>query len=262
MVRNGWWWLVVPLILSACGGLPVEGDKGQTPVSQQTAVGEARKAAKAHTDLGMMYLGEGQLKVALDEARKAIEADSSYPLGYNLLGLVQMYLDDNQAAEENLGRALRMAPGDPEINNNYGWFLCQRGREKQSIEYFVTASRNTLYAMPTKPLTNAALCSISAGDDKAGEEFLGRALRADPQNADAHFLLADLYFRTGRLVDARMRLNEVHRLLPPTAQSVWLGLRIERQLGDREAELRFSKQLRREFPQSREFQLLKQGLYQ
>jgi type IV pilus assembly protein PilF len=262
MVRNGWWWLVVPLLLSACGGMPVEGDKGRTPVSQQTAVGDARKAAKAHTDLGMVYLNEGQLKVALDEARKAIDADSSYPLGYNLLGLVQMYLDDNRAAEDNLWRALQMAPGDPEINNNYGWFLCQSGRQKQSIEYFVTASRNTLYATPTKPLTNAALCSIMVGEDKAGEEFLVKALRADPQNGDAHFLLADLYFRTGRLVEARMRLNEVNRLVPATAQSVWLGLRIERQLGDREGEMHYSKQLRREFPESREFQLLKQGMYQ
>lgn len=262
MVRTGWWWLLVPLLLSACGGMPAEGDKGRTPVSQQTAVGEARKAAKAHTDLGMVYLNDGQLNVALDEARKAIDADPSYPLGYNLLGLVQMYLDDNRAAEENLRRALQLAPSDPEINNNYGWFLCQRGREKQSIEYFVEASRNTLYAAPTKPLTNAAICSISAGDDKAGEDFLMKALRADPQNGDAQFLLADLYFRTGRLVDARMRLNEVHRLLAPTAQSVWLGVRIERRLGDREAELHYSKQLRREFPESREFQMLKQGLYQ
>jgi type IV pilus assembly protein PilF len=54
----------------------------------------------------------------------------------------------------------------------------------------------------------------------------------------------------------------VHRLGAPSAQSVWLGLRIERKLGDREAETRYGKQLRREFQDSREFQLLKQGNYQ
>lgn len=263
MVTSRWLAVMALPVLSACGGMQLDGDKSvQTPVSQQTAVGDARRSAKAHTDLGMLYLREGQLNVALEEARKAIEADSSYPLGYNLYGLVQMYLDDSRAAEESLGRALQLAPSDPEINNNYGWFLCQSGREKQSIQYFVVASKNTLYVAPTKPLTNAAICSITAGDDKGGEEFLNKALRADPQNGDAHFLLAELYYRTGRFVDARLRLADVHRLSAPTAQSVWLGLRIERKLGDREAESRYGKQLRREFQASREFQLLKQGIYQ
>jgi type IV pilus assembly protein PilF len=173
-----------------------------------------------------------------------------------------MYLDENRAAEEALGRALQLAPHDPEINNNYGWFLCQTGREKQSLEYFLASSRNTLYSTPTKPLTNGAICAIGGGDDKAGEEFLVKALRADPQNGDAHFLLAEVYYRSNRLVDAKLRLADVHRLLAPTAQSVWLGLRIERKLGDREAELAYGKQLRREFPNSREYQLLKQGLFQ
>jgi type IV pilus assembly protein PilF len=263
MVGSKWLALVVPLVLSACGGMPLEsGNSVQTPVSQQTAVGDARRAAKAHTDLGMLYLRDGQLSVALDEARKAVEADSSYPLGYNLHGLVQMYLDDNRAAEESLTRALNLAPTDPEINNNFGWFLCQSGRQKASIPYFVVASKNTLYAAPTKPLTNAAICSITAGDDKGGEDFLLRALRVDPQNSDAYFLLAELYYRTDRLVDARLRLADVHRLAAPSSQSVWLGLRIERKLGDREAETQYGKQLRREFSGSREFQLLKQGMYQ
>ena len=259
-------WLLavgVAAMLSACGGMPVSGSTSMhVPVSQQPVVGEARRAAKAHTDLGMVYLREGQLNIAFDEARLAVDADSSYPLGYNLLGLVKMYLEEHQAAEVSFSRALRLAPYDPEINNNFGWFLCQTGRERQSIDYFVVASRNSLYSTPTKPLTNAAICSVSAGDDKLGEEFALKALRADPQNGDAQYLLADLYHRTGRFIDARLRLNEVHRLLATTSRSVWLGVRIERKLGDRDAELGFARQLRRDFPESREYQLLRQGLYQ
>jgi type IV pilus assembly protein PilF len=241
--------------------MPTEGDKAYAPVSQQAAIGNARMAAKAHTDLGMAYLSEGRPDVALDEARKAIESDASYPLGYNLLGLVQMQLEDSRASEENLRRALSLAPNDPEINNNYGWFLCQHDRQKESIPYFVASSRNTLYAYPTKPLTNAALCSMLINDNKSAESFLLQALRADSRNGNANFLLAEVYFRTDRLIDARMRLSDAHRLNLPTAQSVWLGIRIERGLSDREAEMTFARQLRREFPDSRELQLLKQGRY-
>lgn len=263
MVRTPWLVLLAPVVLAGCGGMPLDaGMATQTPVAQQAVVGDARRAAKAHTDLGMVYLREGQLNVALDEARAATSADSSFALAYNLLGLTQMYLEQRAAAEEAFGRALALAPNDPEINNNYGWFLCQTGREKQSLPYFSASGGNTLYPIPTKPFTNGAICAITSGDDKTGEEFLFKALRADQQNTDAYFLLAELYFRTGRLIDARMRIADLHRMMPPTAQSVWLAVRVERKLGDREAELRFASQLRREFRESREYQLLKQGMYQ
>jgi type IV pilus assembly protein PilF len=251
------------VLMAACTGTrPSTDGTLQGPVSQQVAVGDARQRAKAHAELGMVYLNEGRLGVALDEARTTIEADVSYPLGYNLLGLVQMYLKETSAAEESFRHALRLAPADPEINNNFGWFLCQSGRERQSIEYFLTSARSSLYATPTKPLTNAGICSLNIKDDHAAEDFLVRALRADPMNGDAQFLLADLCYRKGRLSEARQRLAEIHKIIQPTAETAWLGLRIERKSGDREAENRYASQIRRNFPGSREYQLLMQGQFQ
>jgi type IV pilus assembly protein PilF len=260
------WWLaaaVLPALLAGCVANPASNEENaQTPVSQQVAVGDARQRAKAHVELGMMYLRDGRLTVALDEARVAIEADSGYPLGYNLLGLVQMYLKDNRAADDSFTHALRQAPNDPEININYGWFLCQSGHEAQSIPYFVTASKSQLYATPTKPLTNAGLCLLSINDDKAAEEFLLRALRVDPQNSDAMFLLAELDYRAGRFNQAHSRLAEIHKMTEPSAETAWLALRVERKLGDRDAENRFAAQIRRKFPDSREYQLMTQGKFE
>jgi type IV pilus assembly protein PilF len=255
--------VVLPMVLAGCAGSPPSSSgASQTPVSQQEAVGDARQRAKAHTELGMVYLREGRLNVALDEARIAIDSDPSYPLGYNLLGLAQMSLRDNKVAEENFLRALGLAPTDPEVNNNYGWFLCRTGREQQSFGYFETASRSQLYSEPTKPLTNAGMCALSIKDDKAAEEFLLRALRADPGNGEAQFLLADICYRGERLNEARNRLAEIHRAVEPSPQTAWLGLRLERKLGDREAEARYAAQLRRKFQDSREYQLLMQGRFE
>ena len=234
----------------------------QEPMSQQVAVGDARKRAKAHVELGMAYLLNERLAVALDEARAAISADSSYALGYNLLALVQMYLKENRGAEENFQRALGLAPGDPEISNNYGWFLCQTDREQQSIPYFVEASKVPLYATPTKPLTNAAICSLAIKDDRGAEEYLSRALRADPTNIDAQYILADLCYRNGRLDEAKARLDEVHRRRDASAQSAWLGLRIARRQGDRDAESRYAGELRRQFQNSAEYRMLMQGQFE
>ena len=256
------WGVVLSLMVAGCANNPADDSSIHQPVAQQEAVGDARQRAKVHTELGMLYLRDGRSNVALDEARIAIDADSSYPLAYNLLGLVRMVLKEDRAAEENFERAYRLAPGDPEINVNYGWFLCQTGREQRSIPYFEMASKSSLFAQPTKPLTNAGICSLQMKDDKGAEDFLLRALRADPANADARYFLADIALRAGRHSEARLHLNELHRLMEPTADSAWLGLRIERKLGDREAEARFATLLRRRFAGTPSHQKFMQGQYE
>jgi type IV pilus assembly protein PilF len=249
------------VLLAACVANPPSQPVDQ-PVSQQTAVGDARKRAKAHTDLGAAYLGDGRLAVALEEARIAISADPGYAPAYNLLGLIHMYLQETALAEENFDRALRLAPGDAEINNNFGWFLCQSGREKRSIAYFQAAIKSPLYDTPAKPLANAGICSLRMKDDKAAEEFLSLALRADPGSASARYWLADLLYRHNRLAEAKLQIGELFGLAEPEAQSLWLALRIEHRLGDREAEARYSSQLRRKFAGTPEHQKLLLGDYE
>ncbi|MDP2811796.1 MAG: type IV pilus biogenesis/stability protein PilW [Rhodocyclaceae bacterium] len=255
-------WCVLLLAVAGCANNPVDDSSTQQPVSQQEAVGDARQRAKAHTELGMLYLRDGRPDVALDEARIALEADSDYSPAHNLMGLVRMVLKEDRAAEESFERAHRMAPGDPEININYGWFLCQTGREQRSIPYFVTASKSSLFVQPTKPLTNAGICALRMKDDKGAEDFLLRALRSDPANADARYFLSDISHRAGRHAEARLHLNEMHRLMEPTPDSAWLGLRIERKLGDREAEARYASLLRRRFAGTPPYQKYMQGQYE
>lgn len=257
-------WLL--LVLAGCagtgGGAP-DGTSAQA-VSQQTSTSDAQNRAKIHTELGSLYLQDGRFGVAQDEARIAIGADSSYAPGYSLLALVHMNLQENPAAEENFQKALRLAPGDPEINSNYGWFLCQTEREKQSVNYFLAAIKNPLYKAPGKSLTALGLCYLKMKDDRLAEDFLSKALRADGggTNIQAVFWLSDIYYRQGRFSEARLSLADLHRMMEPNSQSAWLGLLVERKIGDREGEARYAAQLRRKFQGSPEYQKLQQGQYE
>lgn len=251
------------LVLAGCAGAPSTQVASEQAVSQQAATSEARNRAKIHTELGSLYLQDQRFGVALEEARIALAADSSYAPAFNLLGLVHMFLAENGPAEENFQRALRLAPQDPEINNNYGWFLCQSGREKQSIDHFMTAVKNPLYTTPSRPLTNLGVCYTRLKDDKAAEESFLRALRMDNgANIQALYGLGDIYYRSGRYNDARRALGDLHKLTEPNSQSTWLGLLTERRIGDREAEARYMSTLRRKFQGSPEYQKLMQGQYQ
>lgn len=250
-------------VLAGCAGAPATQVASEQAVSQQAATTEVRNRAKIHTELGSLYLQDQRLGVALDEARIALAADPSYAPAYNLLGLVHMFLAENGPAEENFQRALRLAPQDPEINNNYGWFLCQSGREQQSIAHFMVAVKNPLYSTPGRPLTNLGICHLRLKDDKAAEEHFVRALRADNgANPQALYGLGDIYYRNARYDEARRALGDLHKLVEPNAQSTWLALLIERKIGDRDGEARQIATLRRKFQGSPEYQKLMQGQYQ
>ena len=237
-----------------------------TPASDYRPVenivtGAARTRAKSHTELGLAYLEAGNVAVALDEGRQALRDDSSYGPAYNLMGLAHMYLQERQQARENFEKALRLSPSDPDINNNFGWFLCQSGEHARAMELFNTAIKNPLYAHPTRPYTNAGLCAMEAGDLAGAEVNFLRAINADPDNLQALYNLAALFYRRANYYEARKYLSDFHAKTDPVAESLWLAVRIERKLGDKASESGFAGQLRRRFAGTPQHQALMQGNY-
>ena len=223
--------------------------------------GAARTRAKSHTELGMAYLEAGNVAVALEEGRTALRDDSSYGPAYNLMGLAHMHLGESQPARDNFERALRLASSDPDINNNFGWFLCQNGETARAMQLFGEAIKNPLYATPTRPYTNAGLCALQANDLQTAEINFLLAINADPGNSQAIYNLAALFYRRGNYLEARKQLSNFHAQRDPVSESLWLAVRIERKLGDKVSEAGFASQLRRRFAGTPEHQLLMQGNY-
>ncbi len=242
------------------------GDGGNNPVP--TAVmpdsseeNEERRRARIRLELAANYYSQGNYNYALDELRQALAVDPSYPSAYGMLGLVYMDLNDRPRAEESFQRALRLAPNDSDINNNFGWYLCQTGRHRESIDYFLRALRNPLYATPSRPLHNAGVCSLRAGDARAAEDYFQRAFQVDPGNPVAMFNLAELNLKRGDTERARFYAQRLTSSFDPSAEILWLSLRIERKIGNADAEASLGAQLRRRFPGSREASLLSSGQY-
>jgi type IV pilus assembly protein PilF len=222
-------------------------------------VKDARTRAKAHTDLAAAYYELGNLGVALEEARIALAADPTYPPAYNVQGLVSMELKDDAGADASFQRGLKLAPQDPDLNHNYGWFLCQSGREQQSIQWFMNAIKNPLYPTPSKSYAAAGRC-LQKRNPAESVQYLERALRLDPNTVQAMMPYAEHLYRRGQLVQAKELVGRYNKILPePTPESLWLALRIERKLGDRLAEASLATQLRRRYANSSEYQSLMRG---
>jgi type IV pilus assembly protein PilF len=248
----------VAIALSGCaqtGSERTEQPAQRAATDEPPIIGEradARQRAKAHTDLAAAYYELGNMGVALEEVRIALAADPSYAPAQNVAGLVNFELRDNAGAESSFKRALQLAPNDPDIAHNYGFFLCRTGREQDGLQQYMSAIRNPLYQTPAKTWAAAGRC-VEPKNPNEAETFYDRALKLDPNTLGAMMPYAQLLYRRGQLVDARDLVNRYLKIVQPTAESLWLGVRIERKLGDRGAESQYVTQLRRRFPQSKEY---------
>jgi type IV pilus assembly protein PilF len=223
--------------------------------------GDPRNRAKVHTELASLYYSRGNMAVALEELRTATAADPNYALAYSMFGLVYMELREQSLAQTNFERALKIAPTDPDINHNFGSFLCQTGREQEAIKYFMQAVKNPLYHQPWRSYSAAGLCSMRKNNFKDAEGYFLLALRMEPDDAPSLLQLGQIRYRQGNLDDARKLVTRYNKVVDPNAESLWLALRIERKLGERTAESNYANQLRRRFPNSREYQLFQRGEY-
>jgi type IV pilus assembly protein PilF len=258
--------LLSVLLLQGCASDGLGGDRTQSEDPDNgmlvTEPGTPRERARVHTELAAAYFGRGNMAVALDEARIAMRADPGYAMAYNVLGLVHMDLKETTQAQQNFERALRLLPNDPDINHNFGWFLCQTGRQDMAMKHFQSAVRNPLYATPQRSYSLAGECLLQIGREAEAIDQFERALRADAGHVPAILKLAMLRHRRGEWMQARELLTRFNSFTDSTAESTWLALRVARRLGDASAEAGFANEMRRRFVGTPEYELLVNGRYE
>jgi type IV pilus assembly protein PilF len=246
--------LALLLLLALAGCATQQPRMDGSPERQAAGSGDIR--AQVHTDLAANYFLRGQHAVALQELALALKSDAGYAPAFNMLGVVHGELREDARAEENFRRAIERSPQFSEAHNNFGAFLCQRKRMKEAGEHFEAALANPLYASPEKALTNAGACSLEAGDLATAEMYYQRAVKRAPSHATAQLGLAEVHYRLGRFLAARVLLKQLTELAEVSPQALWLGVRVERRLGDRAAEANYDAQLRRRYPDSMQTQWL------
>jgi type IV pilus assembly protein PilF len=228
-----------------------------TTAAQEAANAQAR--ARIHTELSAGYFARGQHDIALEELNEALRIDAGYAPAYGMLGLVYSELRDDAKAERNFQRAIELNPQDPEVRNNFGWFLCQRGREPQSLGQFELAVNNPFYRTPDMALINAGRCAAKLGDRKGAEGYLQRALTVSPGNPSANLLMANLAYKAGEFELARNRMRNVMAYPAPSPEALLLGVCVEKKLGDKPAESSYAFQLKQRYPNASETKLADAG---
>jgi type IV pilus assembly protein PilF len=173
-----------------------------------------KKEADARMRIGVTYLEQRNLPMAMRELAKASELDPENAEVDMALGLVYQARGDMPKAEENLRRAIDKKPDYADARNNLGIILAGRKAWDEAIREFEAAAANVMYTTPERAYFNLGEVYRAKGDPANAEGEYRRALRADERYAPAYVALSALLGGQGKWKDAASILTRCVEVLP------------------------------------------------
>lgn len=218
-----------------------------------------RDAAAYNYQLGVEYLRNGKLKQARERLESSVRQNPSVAQTHFTLAILYQRLNESKLADAAYRDAIRVAPDDGAVQNSYAIYLCGKKKFTEAERYFVRAANNPLYATPAAALTNAGVCMTDKPDLKAAEIYFRRALDVDEEFGDALMQMAQLKRQQGNLLSARAFLQRLMDVKTPTPEMLLLAWRVEKSLGDDRAATLFAEALERDFPNSQQMMVVREG---
>lgn len=231
--------LLVLAVLAGCSSSPVR-------------QADNLKSAEVNAELGLRYMLQGKNDLALEKLNRALEQDPKSATAHHYLAELYRRLDEHEEADLHYRRSVDLDPQDSSARNNYGAFLCGRRRYAQAEKQFLAVLKNPVYPGRAQTLENLGLCMREAGEQEKAEEYFRKALQADPRLPQALFVMAELSLARGNALSARAYLQRYAEAAPHTPQSLWLGIRVERLLGDKDMAASYGMLLKNNFPDAEE----------
>jgi len=227
-------------------------------VTTTTTTGGARPdadqgdAAELNYQLGARYYRNGNYDLARDRLMTAVDLDPKNAVAHYTLALTYERLENLRLATESYEQAIRVAPRNFDVQNAYAVFLCSQADYDAAARHFDRAIDAEENDNSEVTMTNAGVCMSQKPDNALAENYFRQALERRPNYPDALLQMCLLKFSSEDFLAARAFLQRYLSGNVPTAGVLYIGVRIEQELGDERARTEYSNQILREFPDSRE----------
>lgn len=224
------------------------------------ASSQPHELASLHVQLAFEYVKARQFSMALESAERAVAIDRNYAPAWLARAHVEASLAHDVLAERDYRKALALSPSNAEANNNFGQFLCERGRGPEAMAFLNVALADPQYATPQMAYFNLGRCSRMQNQLTQAKHYLLTALRSSADYVPALKELAALYLEQGSVKLASYyygRLIQYAETLGP--EDLLLGVKVARMSGDRVREARYAAMLQKRYPDSKETQQLLSG---
>ncbi|WP_144393815.1 type IV pilus biogenesis/stability protein PilW [Pleionea sediminis] len=247
--------LMVLIVLGLVAGCTTHSTQNISNYEGQSTVVnrfDESRAAESRVQAAQRYLQQNSLQRAKYHLDKAAEHDDDLPSLHFTLGYYYQMARDYEQADDSFKRALRLDSKNPEFKNAYAQFLCQRGKYDDAMEYFKEAIDTPTYTNISQAYVNAGRCLRTQDKNKEAIDYFRRALNINSELPTALIEMAQYEYdqeRFERAVRYIKRYRDVARHIPRT---LWLALRAEHKLGNRDAVASYALQLENLYPDSRE----------
>lgn len=232
--------------LVACSIFP----KSKTQIS-------GSQASDVNVQLGLAYLENGDVQRA---HQKLLLAEQQSPGSLQAKGAMGYFLESTgslPSADAYYRRAITLNPKSGAAQNNYGTFLCRRGRYAEADQHFLLALQDPSYLNTAQVYENAGLCAMQIPDTEKAAGYFTRAITQDPKRAIAWLELGRIHYQAKDYQQAQQYLEHYMQLVKePTANALWLGAVLARNLGDETAAGSYTLMLQTRFPNSQAYKTL------
>jgi type IV pilus assembly protein PilF len=150
-------------------------------LSACTEVSVQQKQSLAHIDVALAFIALQQHN-SMNAKAKILTALQLAPQDANVQAAWGYYLawvGDEANAARVYQYALRLAPGDSQILNDYAVFLYQQGQYARALQYFLRVAEDETYLYTGGAYHNASLAATKLGELALAKEYEQRALVQD-----------------------------------------------------------------------------------
>jgi len=219
-----------------------------TSTDSRRSTPQPERAAEINLELGIDYLRKGNLQQAKEKIDRSLQQNPRHARTHGIAAMLYDRLGDADRADSHFQRAVALAPDNPEIKNNYAVYLCQKGRYARGEKLALEAAANALYKTPEVAFLNAGNCARALGEPSRAEASYRRALAVRPRFGEALLQMAELEYSQKQYLSARGFLERYLAGGRTTAATLWLGVRIERNLGNEALAQHYAQRLKSEYP--------------
>ncbi|PPD42994.1 MAG: type IV pilus biogenesis/stability protein PilW [Methylobacter sp.] len=213
---------------------------------------EKNEKTDTYLQLGVRYMNMNRLEIAKENLEKALNNDSGNVKVHNALAFLYEKIEKYPIAKEHYETALKLAPEDLGVLNNYGRFLCEHGDPVQGMSLLAKAIANLLNDRQWLALTNAGICELKQGQKSRAKAFFKQALLSNPEYAPALLEMQIISYQNREYWPAKAYLQRYLGAAQHTSQSLWYGMQTERALGNNGLAQEYKNLLLERFPLSDE----------
>src|SRR5579875_1133954 len=171
-------------------------------IADQIRAGAETPPALEQYQRGLAALQKGDLPAAQTDFQESLRLDPKQPAPRLALAQIALHQGNPQQAQQFLEQALAVAPGDAVVQAAWGAYQFHVAKQyTKAAQAFATAARLNPRSVPYQvELGDVYMTGLH--QPKLAIEHYQAAVRIDPRNATAHYVLANALAATGDLKGA------------------------------------------------------------